>query len=58
MVFDVYINRGGLKSSIYIHGKHSNIIFGQYIFIPKVAELRLFGGPLAVIQYIPWNGTH
>ena len=53
MVFDVYINRGGLKSSIYIHGKHSNIIFGQYIFIPKVAELRLFGGPLAVIQYIP-----
>ena len=43
----MHINRGGLKASICIHGQYSNIIFGQYIFISKVAEFSLFGCSLA-----------
>ena len=48
LVFDAYIDIGGLKASIYILGQLSKTIFGQYIFTPKVAVFRLFGEKLAV----------
>ena len=45
----MHIPIGGLKASIYIFVPHSNIIFVQDIFIPKVAEFSLFGGTLTMI---------
>ena len=50
MVVELYINSGGLKGYICILGQHLNMIFGPDIFIPKVAEFRLFYGPLAKIK--------
>ena len=47
--FNAYINLIGLKAYIYILGQHSNIIFGQDVFTPKVAEFKKIGGTLAVI---------
>ena len=34
----------------FIPGQHSNIISGQIIYIPRVAEYSLFGGSLAMID--------
>ena len=47
LVLNAYINIVGPNASICILGKHSNIIFGQDIFIPIVSEFSLFGGKLA-----------
>ena len=44
------MNKSGPKAYICILGQHSNIDFGQNIFILIVAKFILFGGPLAIIE--------
>ena len=53
----MHINRGGFKAHFLSLEKHLNIIFGQNISILKVAEFRLFCGPLANLYYLLYKNN-